>query len=258
MSLYLIDNATVNYNVVVIKFGRTVKISSLVNANFIVQTTAATPSVISNPFKTIVSLTDYNQINRTLTLYWNKVLPTNTEFVIRLVNLVDSSGITVGEEKITFTTALESATPSVLQGPTASIINEVLVEDKSIRADIDSAYQIIAKNPEFYIESISPMSGEFFVPSDDNNGRAVVTFNQRPASNFLTTQYFKVQRKKILKTPSRWETVAVQISMHSFKPVVYIDFPSIGDATPSYYADGKTYYDSGYKYRIIISSQVGV
>lgn len=257
MSIYLIDEATVNSDTVIIKFGRTVKISSLINANFIVQTDAATPVVISSPFKAIQSLTDYNQISRTLTLYWNKILASNTDFVLRIVNILDSSGILVAEEQIKFSTSIESATPIALQGPSGTIVNEVLIEDKSIRADLETGYQIIAKNPSFYIESILPSSGEFFVDNDYNNGRITITFSQRPASNFLTNQFFKVQKKKIQKTPIKWQNLNIKISMHSWRPIIFIDIPSL-DATPVYYTDGKDYFESGYKYKIFISKEVGV
>ena len=73
----------------------------------------------------------------------------------------------------------------------------------------------------------------------------------------MTLKYFKAQRKKIQKTPSRWESVPAEISMHSWKPDVYIDFPS-DDATPVYYVDGKNYFESGYKYRVIVSAEVGL
>ena len=257
MALYLIDSATVTVNTVNIKFGRTIKIASLINANFIVQTDSDTPVQTSSSFKTINTITDYNQISRTLTLYWNVVLSSNTDYVVRVSNLVDSSGLTISEEKISFTSQTNSATPSILQQSQATVLNEVLIEDRSVRADIETGYQILAKNPNFYIESTNPSSGDFYLNNDENNGRVTIIFSSRPASNFLTLKYFKAQRKKIQKTPSRWENVPAEVSMHSWKPDVYIDFPS-DDATPVYYVDGKKYFKSGYKYRVIVSAEVGL
>jgi len=257
VALYLIDNATVSINTINIKFGRTIKISSLLNSNFKVFTDTATPIEISSPFKTINTLTNYNQISRTLTLYWAVILQPNTDYIIKVQNLVDSSGIVIPEERITFTSQSNSATPSVLQDSTATVLNEVLIQDKSIRADIETGYQIIAKNPNFYISTVSPSNGEFYLNNDENNGRVIITFNSRPASNFLTLKYFKAQRRKIQKTPSRWESVLANVSIHSWKPDVYIDFPS-NDATPVYYEDNKIYFESGYKYRVIVSGEVGI
>ena len=257
MALYLIDNAIVNNDTVIIKFGRTIKISSLVNDCFVVATDAATPQIVPSPFKDIESLIDYNQISRTLTLYWKKILASNTPYTITLVNLLDSSGSLIPEETIKFTSSQASATPSYMQEPRGTIVNEVLISDKSVRVDIDSGYQIIAKNPHFYIESIDPPNGSFFVDDSETNGRVKITFNERPASNFINSKYFKAQRKKIQRTPARWQTLTANISMHSWKPEVYIDFPSL-DAAPSYFTEDKYYYESGYKYRIIVSSEVGI
>lgn len=257
MTLYLIDNATVTVNTVNIKFGRTVKISSLLNANFVVTTDEATPVTVSSPFRQINTLTDYNQISRVLSLYWNVVLQSNKDYVLTVTNLVDSSGLTVPDESVKFTSQIQAATPSILTESKATVLNEVLIEDKSVRVDIETGYQIIAKNPDFYIESVTPTNGDFYIDNDENNGRATITFSSRPASNFLTSKYFKAQRKKIQKTPARWENVSALISMHSWKPDVYIDFPS-NDATPVYRIDDKVYFESGYKYRIIVSSEVGI
>ena len=257
MALYLIDSATVSVNTVNIKFGRTVKIASLVNANFTVVTDAATPVQVSSPFRTINTITDYNQISRTITLYWDVVLSSNTNYIIKVNNLVDSSGVSIPEERISFTSQTNAATPSILQESQATVLNEVLIEDKSIRADIETGYQILAKNPNFYIESVNPSNGDFYLSNSENNGRVTISFSSRPASNFLTNKYFKAQRKKIQKIPSRWETLSAEISMHSWKPDVYVDFPS-DDATPVFYTDDKTYFESGYKYRVIVSGEVGI
>ena len=107
MSLNLIDYAAVNLDRVKIKFGRTIKIASITNDKFIVQTAAATPSAVNNPFKTINTLADYNTISRTLTLYWNKTLVSGQEYYIRLVGLLDSANEVVAEEKISFTNKMQ-------------------------------------------------------------------------------------------------------------------------------------------------------
>lgn len=257
MALYLIDSATVTVNTVVIKFGRTVKISTLINNNFKVYTDTATPVEVTSAFAPINTLTDYNQISRTLTLYWAKVLQSNTDYVVKISNLLDSSGVVVPEESISFTSSAQAATPETIQEVKGIVIEEVLIEDKSVRADIEAGYQIIAKNPNFYVESVDPANGDFYIDNSHNNGRVTITFSARPASNFLRPKYFKAQRKKIQKNPSRWETVLTQISMHSWKPDIYIDFPS-SDATPVYFSDNKEYFEKGYKYRVIVSSEVGI
>jgi hypothetical protein len=257
VALNLIEYATVGPDVVVIKFARTVKISSLVNANFIVETTDSTPLVVSNPFKTITTLNDYNQISRLLKLYWNTVLQGQKEYYIRVNGLVDASNQIIPEEKIKFTVE-DAATPTSIATPKPPVIEQILVEDQSILAEPYTTYQIIAKNPDFYITSVEPENGDFYLENNYNDGRVIIYFNERPASNFLSSRFFKAQRKKIQRTPSRWENISANVSLHSWKPEVYVDFPSLGDATPSYFTDGKDYFESGYKYRIIVSENVGI
>ena len=256
MALNLLDYAQVDTNTVVIKFGRTIKISSLKNENFIVQTTSATPTIVGNPFLPINTVTDYNQISRTLTLYWDEILLPNTEYVIRVINFLDAANELIAEEHIVFVKC-DEATPSSFSSIRVPDIQEVYIEDYSVRTDAYTSVQIIAKNPNFYISAVNPVSGDFYLDNSYNNGRVVIAFNSRPASNFLNNIYFKAQRKKIQRTPSRWENITARVSMHSWKPEVYVDFPS-DDATPVYYTDNKSYFESGYKYRIIVSKDVGI
>lgn len=260
MALYLIEHATVDADVVIIKFGRTVKISTLINPNFTVHTTDATPVQVNSPFAAINTITDYNQISRTLRLFWDKQLIANKEYKITVSNLFDAVNEKIPDESIIFTKN-DDATPSSIVPNITSYqepqYEEILIEDKSIRTDAFSTVQILAKNPNFYIVSIDPANGDFYLDNSYNNGRVVISFNARPASNFLNLNYFKVQRKKIQRIPSRWELVDANISMHSWKPEVYIDFPS-NDATPMFHPENGKYFETGYKYRILMSKDIGI
>ena len=259
MALNLIQNAGVGIGTVSIKFGRTIKISSITNQNIVVRTTSATPTTLTDPFKAIDTLADYNQISRTLKLIWNVQLTPSTEYEIVLKNFFDAVNEPITEEKIVFTTldANETAATPAFNSVNEPTVEEILIEDKSIRVDAFSSVQILAKNPNFYISSIDPPNGEFYLENDYNNGRVTIRFNDRPAFNFLNKQYFKAQRKAIQRQPSRWENLTTTISMHAWKSEVYIDFPSIDEATPSYYTDSKNYFETGYKYRIIVSKDIG-
>lgn len=256
MSLPLIEYAIVDSNMVVIRFGKTIKISSLKNVNFLVQTTDATPSTLAHPFLPINTIADYNQIARTLKLYWDTVRQSNKEYKIRLINFIDAANESISEEQIVFTQA-EAATPSEFNSFTVPVVQELLIEDHSIRTDAFTTVQILAKNPRFYIVSVDPENGEFYLDNSYNNGRVTIVFSSRPASNFLNAEYFKVQRKPIQSQPARWQNLSANVSMHSWKPEVYVDFPSL-DATPSYYLDNKDYFEKGYKYRIIVSKDIGI
>lgn len=264
MALPLIQEAAVGIGTVSIKFGRTIKIASVKNQNIIVQTTAATPTVLNAPFKTIDTLSDYNQISRTLKLFWKTQLTPATEYVIRFVNFIDAANEPISEEQIVFTTLSAGATPNQPgTGVSFNSVNEpelqdILIEDKSIKINAFTGHQIIAKNPDFFITETDPESGAFYLESDYSNGRIKVTFNQKPAANFVSNKYFVAQRKKIQRQPSRWETISTRIATHSWKPEVYVDFPSLNDATPSYFVEDKEYFEKGYKYRIKVSKDVGV
>ena len=255
MALFLIDQAKVNAYSASIKFGRTVKISSLKNENFKVYTDAATPAQVTAPFEIINTIKDYNQISRIISLYWKANLIDGQSYYIKIENIVDSAGSTVAYETIKFT-YVSSATPSDREFVDPGTI-PVLIEDRSIRTEADISYNIIAKNPLFYIENIDPVDGEFYLSNDYNYGRVTVTFNEKPASNFLNNRYFLCQRKKIQKGPSRWENVGTSVSTHSWRAEVYIDFPSL-DATPSYFTPNKDYFEQSYKYRIKISKDIGI
>jgi hypothetical protein len=257
VALNLIDYASVGVDKVKIKFGRTIKIGSITNDRFIVQTSGATPVAVSSPFKTINTLSDYNTISRTLTLYWNKVLESGQEYYIRAVGLLDAANEVVTEEKIVFT-KIDEATPSGFSLSSVPPLREILVEDNSIITEAYTSYQIIAKNPDFYVVSFDPNNGDFYINNDYNQGRVTISFSSRPATNFLSNKFFKAQRKKIQKTPSRWENVSTKVLLHSWKPEVYIDFPSLDDATPVYFTEDKNYFEKNYKYRIIVSKEIGI
>jgi len=261
VALPLIDTViALDVTMVAVRFGRTIKISSLKKENLIVQTNSSTPVVVSNPFVDIQTIVDYNQVSRTLKLYWDPDanLNANSEYLIRFVNFLDAVNESIPEEQISFTWQGNAATPSSFSSIKAPDPGEILVEDKSIRTDAYTTVQILAKNPEFYISDILPTNGDFYMENNFNLGRAKITFNARPASNYLNNTFFRCQRKKIQRTPSRWENIKTNVQLHSWKPEVYIDFPSLNDATPTYRTANKDYFESGYKYRIIVSKDVGV
>ena len=148
MALYLVDQASVGCYSVSIKFGRTVKITSLKNENFTVYTMDATPQYVSAPFDTISTISDYNQISRVLTLYWRATLTENTDYCIAINNLIDASNNIIDEERVEFTWSGCGATPNTTE-VTDPTLTPVLIQDKSIKTDIDVSYQILAKNPLF-------------------------------------------------------------------------------------------------------------
>ena len=138
MALYLVDQASVGCYLVSIKFGRTIKISSLNNENFKLYKDTATPTLVSAPFVLIDTIKDYNQISRIITLYWRTSLDNNQDYYIDVVNLIDSSGVIVGSEKVKFTYKT-SSTPSTQPFQAPELV-PILIEDKSIKKGINHRY----------------------------------------------------------------------------------------------------------------------
>lgn len=247
------------------QFSTTPKVSSLSADKFHLWTTAATPSEIVAPWVPINLSRDYNSISRILRLYFAVALPTGS-YEVRGVGLLNAAGQplpTTGYLYGTFSFA-SAATPIVALPPAPP---PVYVEDKSIRGDVFASSEAIYEpNPNFYIVSTDPDQDEPIVEPNYANGRVTFKFSAYPNSTFLTSTFFKVQRKKLGREFNRWETVPVNRSLDASYPYVYIDFPSAdatpvyysADATPAYDPVGKTYFESGYKYRIRISRNVGI
>lgn len=234
-----------------LKFDKTVMVSSITNDKFLLYTNVSTPVV--TPFETIDLIDDYDTISRRLVLRFSDDLLPNTEYTLDISGLLDAAGALLPDDSETFTTG-----DTVTAVPSTPEAEPVVIEDHSIRSEAFIVSETIyAANPEFYIVSTDPEIEELLIPTDYNDGRVTITFSRRPGSNYINSTYFKVQRKLVSRTPSRWETLSdVRISLDADAPNVYIDFPST-DATPVYFTDGSEYFAEGYKYRIKVSKSVG-
>lgn len=232
-----------------IKFRPTVKVSTLTNANITLYENSSTP--IASPFQTINALYDYNSISRTLKLTYATQLKADTVYELRVENLLDGAGQTIATDTQDFMyESVVNPTPPVAPPP-------VEVIDHSIKSRAFIASEtIVASNPDFYIVDTVPDNFELYVADDENKGRVTIKFSSAPDPSFLSKKYFKAQRKKVQRGPSRWEDIAVRVSLDSTKPWVYVDFPS-QDATPVYVKSNKIYFVEGYKYRVRISKEVG-
>jgi hypothetical protein len=251
----LVQGLTINTGLVVIKFAKSLRVDSISSANFEVNDVTSATVAVSSPFRAIDITEDYNSIARELTLYWNEdKLEANKDYELVLTGLIDVADNTLDDETFTFSTG-DSVVPEDDELPPEPIV--VTIEDHSIRSDaFISTDSIIESNPEFYIIGTDPLNGDFNIGEDYADGRITIKFSSAPSDDFLSSTYFKAQRKKLQRAPSRWETVSTQITKDVTKPWIYIDFPST-DATPVYYTDGKEYFEENYKYRIIISKDIG-
>lgn len=265
----LLDNIQIEDNYLTLKFKKTVKIASIVSSAFQLEiTSGATPHVVPNAFKTVIPSEHYNSVSRQLVLYYNVPLQSNTSYKLTIHNLTDVLNNVYQLEYVEFTTGTilpddDFIDPDFVP-PTAA---PIFIEDNSIievgsdafgnnASDGDVVVSTPGANANFYVVKTFDITDDSFnLLEDENNGRITVQFSEMPLLNFLTSEYFRVQRKMIKKAPSRWEKVSVQLSLHSSQPYVFIDFPS-DDATPVYRTPGAVYFATGYKYRVIISSDV--
>lgn len=256
----LIEYIEINAERVIIKFDLLPKVTSITNSKFTVATNVATPVSVSNPFYTIDTDNDYSSLSGVLQLSWAADLAADTDYTLTISGLTNGSGVALPTVEVNFTTdstfadeplPLEQATP-----PT--------VIDYSIISDAFTDLLISTDSLSFQVEEIYPENGDYLLPADFNNGRIIIKFTERPLPEFLSTTYFKVQKKEITRTPSRWENLDVVISLDSEYPWVYIDLPSVDHypeaATPSevvvYATEDYEYYSENYKYRIIVSKRI--
>lgn len=257
----LLQEVEIAAGLMTLKFSRTVKVSSITNNRFVIDG-------MTDPFETIDLARDYSTISRTLALRWGfGKFEDNTEYELTVTGLKDSSGATIPDETITFTTGsvvddtdsdnIPDLVDDVDDEPGIPL-PELVVHDFSIKSGELSDITIIPGGTagNFYVKSTDPNNGEYYIDNDYNNGRVAIKFNKDPQAQFINSTYFKAQRKPIQRTPVRWETLPAIVSKHSNRPYVFVDFPSL-DSTPVYTTLGTDYFEENYKYRVIVSSEVG-
>lgn len=243
-----IDILDQNNDWVSIKFPQSVSTAYLTNEHFRLFLNVSTPVEIVDPFNPINVISDYDSISRILTLHFRVQLTPDTSYLLTVTGLNDPAGRVLLDEEYYFT-----STHFPQPSPLIPIPEPTYVIDHSVVPDAFSVDPIHTSSG-FYIASIEPEDP--FVDNDFNNGRVTVKFSIPPNGNFVNSRYFKAQRKSLIRGFSRWESVTIRVSLDGERPWVYVDFPST-DATPSYYISGKTYFETGFKYRLKISKDIG-
>lgn len=256
----LIDEYTVTDVYIKIKFGLTVKVQSIVNANFLLDNTDATPSTIANPFRPISLVRDYNSISRILYLYFSDgILQNNTSYRFTATDLTDVLDNTIADGIFTF----ETQTLNIDINTTPELVYpDPVIVDYAIS---DSVFSVPVNNSTnstiLALESSYPENNSYYLFENENNGRIELTFNFAPIEAYLDSPHVKVQKREIKKGPSRWVDVSAQITLDPDDPIVYVDLPSVDHypdaATPStatvYNQSGYTYFEPNYKYRILLA-----
>lgn len=232
------------------RFPAFVATTSLTNEHFTLFTGGATPVQISDPWLPIDVQRDYESISRTLTLYFKDDLTPSSPYTVGTVGLLDPADRAIIDRTYPFTTL--QSTSGLTDVPPNDL---TFVTDQSVISDVFTNTEILEGfNPLLYVVEIDP--SDSIIDGTENNGRIIVKFSSSPDGNFINSTYFKVQRKQITTASSRWQTVNAQVSIDGSNPWVYVDLPST-DATPVYNISGSTYYESGYKYRLKISKDIG-
>lgn len=261
MGQNLIESIKVSTVEVNVKFGASIKVSSMVNGHFVVTKNTATPSIVVLPFKAIKISEDYNSISRMLNLYWQVELEPLTPYLITFTGLINSVGQVVEDVSIEFTTL---ATTTNLENDVVPVIPTPTVIDYSIVNDIYEGAIINPEQIQFKILESDPVNGDYYLPPDFSNGRMIVKFSKNPNTDYINSDYIKVQKRQIKRAPGRWQQVEAQIYLDSTRSWVYIDLPSIdhypATATPStevvYGINGYEYFEKNYKYRVIFSKNI--
>lgn len=240
-----------------IKFVDTISIPTLINANFaLYNVSLATPAIVANAFKTINVVRDYYSISRTLNLWFDVDLVSNTNYEIRISGLKTVTSSLIDSDIITFTTGTLTDTAIVVPpDKTPAVVD---VQDYSIKDISPFSIYYVEDAATFQVLSIVPdTTNSYYLPESFNEGRIEITFSSIPAANFISGEYFKVQRKLIGKGLNPWETISAIVTSSPETKLVVIYLPS-NDATPVFAEPDKIYWETGYKYRLRISPLIGI
>jgi len=242
-----------------IKFLDTISTPTLTLDNFSLFNTTVpeSPVEISTPFKEIDIARDYYSISRTFNLWFNVNLLANNDYEIRISGLKTVIGEVISSDVLDFSVGSLTELTSVEQ-PTKDVsVGDV--EDYSIK-DVSSFFSpfLVSDTTAISVISVKPdLNTSYYLAESYNEGRIEITFNTIPAANFISGDYFKVERKPIVNTITRWEKVNTIVASNPETALVVIYMPS-NDATPVYGEPDVTYWEPGYKYRLRISAQIGI
>lgn len=252
---------------VILRFDFTVDVDTLVNENFTLQISAATPPDVADPFDEISVERDYQSVSRELYLYWNVDLLSNTDYILTISGLQTAFGDSVATGQISFSTeGINLATPNISESDFTK--EPTNIEDYSIKSVADlsgtsTSGGITESDEAFAILSISPdVSEAYYLGPYDFQGKIAITFNHYIPSNFVNSDDFRLQKKLLNgRLTVSWTDVDTIVAQETDNPIVNVYLPST-DATPVYSYEVEdsseyTFWEEGYKYRLIISQQVG-
>lgn len=216
------------------------------------------PVLIPTAFKAIDVIRDYYSISRSLNLWFNISLSANSNYEIRISGLKTITSQSIDNDAITFSTGSlddlplttpPNKIPQLVDVQDYSIKNTSLLTAFTIQDNISSSLQITSVNPD---SSIS-----YYLKEDEAEGKIEIYFNEIPAANFISSDYFKVFRKEIKRGIARWEIVNCLVTSDPEYKIVVIFLPSL-DAVPVYGLEGYNYWETGFKYKLHINGDIGI
>lgn len=254
----------------IIKFDQTLKASTLVNDNFALTDDGNT---VPHPFANINLERDWIATSRTLFLRFAIQLQSGHTYKLTVTGLQTVFGSPI----IGLPMEYEFVAPeNVLDYPTVPIQvpTPIDVEDYStskpplLSGDggvtggggvypatpgTDVPFEVINVTPD-------PISA-YNLPPQYNGGKVSVTFSLMPAFNFINSGDFKLQKKSLVGV-GHWENVNAVVLGDAASNTVNIYLPSQDDVPGYAFEDveteGTVYWEPGYKYRLVISKNVGV
>lgn len=273
------ENTGVTY--MALQFQSTPNTATLINDNFqlypalVDDDNRATTTAVTDPFEPIDLQQHYNSISRILYLFFQPDTLVNDQFYTlyattrtvtgqdRQTSIYFAFGAPGAYDQVRF--ADVHILPAIEELPADDdYINPPdvpTIEDHSLRLDVfDQLVQLqrsSGTSDELYVEDSDPEQYTIFVEPDHQNGRITIDLNMRPSYLFLTNQYFRVQKKPFeAHGTTRWQTLDTILVRDFDGSVVHIYLPSTDDA-PVYGEPDATYFESGHKYRIKVSGEIG-
>lgn len=262
----------VKYDSVQVKFVANLNIDTLVNANFPVVYSVATPVPLVDPFLDIEVERDYSPVSRILTLWWRNRPAPNSVLALQIRNLQNFLGSPIADFDVPFSWT-ESATPSDGLFTVPPDRTPIEVEDYSIK---DAGWTIIdssdiEESTVQYVEILDIAPGimqHSYLQETENYGRIDLLFSIPIAANYVNPTYFSLTRKPVKKGMAQWEFVnsLVESNLDSSIVTVYLPSVEVGleSATPVYSKmltdeeiSAHVFFEKQYKYRLIVSKAVG-
>lgn len=257
MPVTVVQTKSISAGNIQIKFGLTVDIDTLVKSNFTLALNSATPSLITDPFEDIVVSRDYDSISRRLTLWLKHPLVSLGVYTLTMTNLKTPYQEVIPTTLVSLTAPQDVSVDLLDQVP---IPDPVIIEDISIRdtTALSLTYPITTSDEDqLIVKNVVPdLITSAYLEESFNEGRIEVFFNTIIAANYVSSDYFKVQRKTVGRGMARWEELDTIVTSDSNSGIVIIYLPSI-EETPVYGEPDRIYWEKGYKYRLRISGAIG-